>query len=141
MTILIAIDFSEVSNSVINALPDLVQIEDEIHILHVGEPNPEFVGFDVGPTSVKEQLDDEFEKQTLKLNQLTLTLVKQGYSVKTIHVTGVIVDEIVEYSQKIKAKMIILGRHGHSAIYNILVGSVAEAVLKRSAIPVLLVPK
>jgi len=37
--------------------------------------------------------------------------------------------------------MIMLGRHGHSAIYNILVGSVAEEVLKRSPIPVLLVPK
>ena len=140
MTILVAIDFSVVSASVINALPDIAKIDDVIHILYVGEPNPEFVGFDVGPASVNQQIEQEFQQQKSKMSQYAQTLEQQGYSVKITQVNGVIANEIIAYAQKITAKMIILGRHGHSAIYNILVGSVAAAVLKHSPLPVVLVP-
>jgi nucleotide-binding universal stress UspA family protein len=37
--------------------------------------------------------------------------------------------------------LIVMGRHSHGAMYNLLVGSVTEAVLKRSRWPVLLVPE
>jgi nucleotide-binding universal stress UspA family protein len=33
-----------------------------------------------------------------------------------------------------------MGTHGHGAMYNLLVGSVTEGVLKQSTRPVLLVP-
>lgn len=141
MTLLVAIDFSEVTSLVINAIPKIAHFDDVIHILYVCEPNPEFVGFDVGPTSVNKQLNEEFEQQKIKMSQFTSALAKKGYTVKASQVNGVVADEVIEYARNIKAKMIMLGRHGHSAIYNILVGSVAEEVLKRSPIPVLLVPK
>ncbi len=141
MTILVAIDFSEVTDSVINAIPQIAHFDDVIHILYVCEPNPEFVGFDVGPSSVNDQLNEEFEQQKIKMSQFTSILAKKGYTVKTVQVNGVIADEVIDYAKKVKSKMIMLGRHGHSAIYNILVGSVAEEVLKHSPIPVVLVPK
>jgi nucleotide-binding universal stress UspA family protein len=40
----------------------------------------------------------------------------------------------------IKPDLIVMGRHGHGAMYNLLVGSVTEGVLKHSGRPVLLVP-
>ncbi|MEW6999286.1 universal stress protein [Colwelliaceae bacterium BS250] len=141
MTILVAIDLSAVSASVINVVPELAKIEDVIHLLYVSEPNPEFVGFDIGPSSVNQQIDQEFKQQQRQLHKYAQTLEKQGYSVQIRQANGVIVNEIIDSAQKIDAKMIILGRHGHSAVYNVLVGSVAAAVLKHSPLPVVLVPQ
>jgi hypothetical protein len=36
--------------------------------------------------------------------------------------------------------MVVLGSHGHGAFYNLIVGSVAEGVIRHSKVPVLVVP-
>ena len=141
MSIVVSVDFSTVSKSLINTVVDIANPKDVIHLLHVIEPNPEFVGFEVGPASVNQQIEQELQQKQNKMHQYALLLEQQGYTVKQMQLDGVTADEIIAYASQVKAKMIMLGRHGHSAIYNILVGSVAEIVLKRSPIPVLLVPK
>ena len=95
----------------------------------------------MGPSSVNDQLNEEFEQKKIQMSQFTSILAEKGYTVKAVQVNGVIADEVIDYAKKVKSKMIILGRHGHNAIYNILVGSVAEEVLKHSPVPVVLVPK
>jgi nucleotide-binding universal stress UspA family protein len=138
--VLVAIDFSTISATVLNTLPDTVKAEDTIHLLYVCEPNPEFIGFDMGPSAVNTQIEEEFKRQTTRLSEYAITLEKQGYTVKQELRNGIIADEILNYANSINAKMIVLGRHSHSTIYNIVVGSVAKSVLKRSTVPVLLVP-
>jgi nucleotide-binding universal stress UspA family protein len=54
--------------------------------------------------------------------------------------TGDVVGEILECARAVKADAIVMGRHGHGAMYNLLVGSVTEGVLKRASCPVFLVP-
>ncbi len=51
--------------------------------------------------------------------------------------TGDVVDEIIEYAKDQKADMIIIGTHGRRAIEKILLGSVAERVIKRAHCPTL----
>ena len=49
--------------------------------------------------------------------------------------------EIAEKSRvQSAADLIVMGSHGHGSVYNLLVGSVTEGVLKISKHPVLLVP-
>ena len=50
------------------------------------------------------------------------------------------IEEILECAKAVKADAIVMGRHGHGAMYNLLVGSVTEGVLKRATCPVVLVP-
>jgi nucleotide-binding universal stress UspA family protein len=50
------------------------------------------------------------------------------------------VDTLLQKSKDLRAELIVLGSHGRSAVYDLLVGSVAEGVVRRSGIPVLLVP-
>lgn len=52
-------------------------------------------------------------------------------------VMGDVVDAIVDYAQDQKAEMIIIGTHGKRGLEKILLGSVAERVLKRAHCPVL----
>ncbi len=52
--------------------------------------------------------------------------------------TGDVVDEIVEFAEKQKADLIIIGSHGRRGLEHILLGSVAERVIKRSPCPTLI---
>jgi nucleotide-binding universal stress UspA family protein len=58
-----------------------------------------------------------------------LTLVREGDPA----------DEILEAARAIDARMIALGTHGRRGLAHILLGSVAEQVMRRSPVPVLTV--
>ncbi|PWV63542.1 universal stress protein [Plasticicumulans acidivorans] len=47
---------------------------------------------------------------------------------------------ILKEAERLKADLIVLGSHGHSAIGEMLIGSVAHKITVRSDVPVLLVP-
>lgn len=47
---------------------------------------------------------------------------------------------LLEEAQRVKARAIVVGSHGHSGLDHAVVGSVAEGVLAKSWIPVIVVP-
>lgn len=65
---------------------------------------------------------------------------RAGLEAKLHEPLGNVVDEILECARTLKIDGIVMGRHGHGAMYNLLVGSVTEGVLKRAKCPVVLVP-
>jgi nucleotide-binding universal stress UspA family protein len=140
MTILAAIDLSETTHSVINSLPAVVNKDETIVLLHVAEPNPEFVGFDTGPKVVKEQLANEFKRQRAELQEYADTLTSRGLSVNAMQIHGAHADAITKTADELEVRMIVLGNRRHGTLYDILVGSVAESVIRHANQPVLMVP-
>jgi nucleotide-binding universal stress UspA family protein len=55
-------------------------------------------------------------------------------------VEGIPGDEIVDYATKIGADLIVMGTHGRGGLRRVLLGSVAEKVLRAACCPVLVVP-
>ena len=51
-----------------------------------------------------------------------------------------VAEEILLQEDSLNADLIVMGTHGHGAMYNLLVGGVTKGVLKHSTRPVLLVP-
>lgn len=47
---------------------------------------------------------------------------------------------ILAQARRLRAAFIVLGSHGHGAAYDLLAGSVAQAVLRRATCPVVVVP-
>ncbi|QEI08318.1 universal stress protein [Pigmentiphaga aceris] len=54
---------------------------------------------------------------------------------------GVPEDAIVDYANEVSADLIVIGTHGHGALLNAVMGSVASKVLTKSSVPVLLIKK
>ncbi|MGB8339952.1 MAG: universal stress protein, partial [Chthoniobacterales bacterium] len=67
-------------------------------------------------------------------------LTRAGLPVVAHEREGTVVEEILKTSREISADLIVMGSHGHGSVYNLLVGSVTEGVLKAGKRPVLLVP-
>jgi nucleotide-binding universal stress UspA family protein len=50
-------------------------------------------------------------------------------------------ETVLKIAHRIKADMIIMGTHGRKGLNHLIMGSVAEYVIRRSNIPVMVVPK
>ena len=80
------------------------------------------------------------EASAKNLARLQSQLAKKGVTARTIGLTGRPAQLIVEQAAKLGAIFIVMGSHGHTAFYDLLVGSTTQGVLKRALCPVLVVP-
>ena len=80
------------------------------------------------------------EDEQSKLTHWQDKIAQSGVKVTLHEPTGAVVEEILNEADGVNADLIVVGTHGHGAMYNLLVGSVTKGVLRRSTRPVLLVP-
>jgi nucleotide-binding universal stress UspA family protein len=85
-----------------------------------------------------EDVRREEELLQSRLDELKKRL--DGLDVLALRVPGSPVEKILEASAEHGAELIIIGSHGHGALYHLLVGSVTDGVLKSAACPVVVVP-
>lgn len=139
--ILAAIDFSDSSPAVIAQAAQLARcFEAKLWLLHVAMPEPEFVGYDVGPQHERDWRAAELRGEHRQLHQYALDLDAQGLHVTPLLIPGYPVEQILHQADKLLVDTVILGAHGHSALYHALMGSVCEGVLRATARPLLIVP-
>jgi nucleotide-binding universal stress UspA family protein len=157
--ILVPIDFSDVTPRVIDLARHLAKALDaEIHLVHVKELRaaaaPGALGYglagmpELAPMSgvpvpgldPMPQPIAETEDQKSKLVQWQKEIAQDGIKVTLHEPTGSVPDEILDQADAIEADFIVMGTHGHGAMYHLLVGSATKGVLKHSRRPVLLVP-
>jgi nucleotide-binding universal stress UspA family protein len=140
-TILVPVDFSDVTMKVVRMAAEMARaFGSRIVLLHVSEPEPEFVGFEPGPQSVRVGVARDFKMEHQRLEELKQTLTKEGRDVLALHIQGPLVEKVLSQAAEHGAGMIVMGSHGHGALYTLLVGSVTSGVLKSAACPVVVVP-
>ena len=141
MNILAAVDFSPVSEILLQTLEQIaVNFSAHVWLIHVVAPDPAFVGYEAGPHAVRNQVADEHRERHQQLQGLAERLRSAGIEATALLLQGPTVKVIIEEAGRLSASVIVLGSHGHGRLYDMLVGSVAEGVVRASALPVLLVP-
>jgi len=139
--LLVPIDFSDVTHLVIRQARDLAKsLNGKIRLIHVAAPEPAFVGDDVGPQVIRNQKASKFREEHRQIQKLSEDLNKDGIETTSLLIQGMTVEEIIKESKRFGADLIVIGSHGHGAMYNLLMGSVVEGVIKKSKKPVLIVP-
>jgi nucleotide-binding universal stress UspA family protein len=115
-------------------------VSGKLWFLHVAEPEPDFIGYEVGPQSVRDSLSIKFREQHRMLQEIADRVRKGGVDATALLVQGSTVETILAKAAKLGADMIIVGTHGRGAMYQLLVGSVSEGLLHNSECPILIVP-
>ncbi len=141
-TILTAIDFSEVTPKV-GRLTEKLALAFEgckVCLVHVAPPEPDFVGYDPGPQTVRDKLAEQFREEHRKINKMRESMEGKGLDVTALLIQGATIEKILEEIDRCKADLVVMGSHGHGALHQLLVGSVSEGVLRQARCPVLLVP-
>ena len=141
MNLLVAVDFTPTSERVLQVARELAERDGgRILLLHVAEPDPDFVGYEAGPQVVRDQVADEFRTQRKALQEMAELLRSAGIDTTPLVVQGATADTILDQARRSEARYIVMGSHGRGAVYGLLIGSVSEAVIRRSAVPVVVVP-
>jgi universal stress protein A len=89
------------------------------------------------PVSMKEYASRGAEKH---LDDIAARLAKDGVQPTKFIRFGRPHDEITKLADEAKCDLIIMGTHGRTGLAHLLVGSVAERVVRTSKVPVLTVP-
>jgi nucleotide-binding universal stress UspA family protein len=140
MSLLVALDFTDVTDAQILIVARLAAPNREIYLLHVAEPDPSFVGFDAGPDEVRDQVAREFHEEHARIQAMAGRLREAGFDAKALLVQGPTVATILAEADKLNAEAIVVGSHGHGKLYDFAVGSVSSEVIRKSKVPVLVVP-
>lgn len=143
-TLLTAIDFSPISQKVVDGAAKLaLAMNARLVILNIAEPIAAYVpvgaAMDVITAPIPmEPTDLNLVKE--RLEQFAAPLRAKGLTVETTAIVSLPVDGILDQADSLQASMIVLGSHGHGAVYQLFSGSVVTSVLHKSRIPVTVIP-
>lgn len=139
--ILAAVDFSDVTRPVIEFSSQLAHaFGAKLWAIHVEPEEPAFVGYGPGPQNTRNHVADRFREEHRKLEALAQDLRDTGLNATPLQLQGTPADKIKEKAREIAVDVIVIGSHGHGAFYELIAGSVCQAVLKDPPCPVLVVP-
>jgi universal stress protein A len=140
--ILVPTDFSDASTAALKyavALADAFQAR--LHLLHVVEDLVERRWATELAMVMSPGLDADARRQSDEaLTGLLTREERQAYSATVATELGTPFAAIVKYARREDIDLIVMGTHGRGRIAHLLIGSVAENVVRHAPCPVLTIP-
>ncbi|MES9818322.1 MAG: universal stress protein [Candidatus Thiodiazotropha sp.] len=141
MKILVAVDLSESTVKILEKAEELaIALSAKLWLLHVAEPEPDFVGYEAGPQSVRDTLSQKFHDQHRQIQEIAQRMRENGIDATALLVQGSTVETILREASRLDVEMVVIGSHGRGAMYHLLMGSVTEGVFHAAKCPILVVP-
>jgi len=134
-SLLFATDFSKVSERILRLIPDLGARK--VTLVHV--INPASVVWIRRGFNIDEWICSEIEESCRRLSSMAEFLESRGIEVKYTYFVGDPATEIVNAARRERVSAIIMGDRGRSVSKDIRLGSVAEGVIRRTDVPVIIV--
>lgn len=145
--ILALVDLSEGTSDVVRLAGRIsLAMKSRLILLHVAMPDSEFVGGKERDDVSRKGIATELRRHHRELEILQLELRKLGADATALMVRsdsarGNPVGKIVEEVNRLAPDLIVLGSHARSRLFQMIAGSVSDAVLRKVCCPVLLVPR
>ena len=142
-TLLVCLDFSDSTKRILDQARMLAAgTYGRIVLLHVAQPDPDFIGYDSDPQALRDQMAAVYHREgtTLQAHADTLAADTDNVEILPLLVQGAIGEKILEHAKTLDAKMILMGTHNHGRLHDLLVGSTSQYVLQHTATPLLLIP-
>jgi len=141
MNILVAVDLSPASDIVIEAARGVAELTGvSMYILHAVEADPDFICPQGDPESRRAQVAKAFPLEDGRVQAIADKLLDDGLDASALLVCGSGVDTTLREADILEAGLIVVGTHGHGAVYEALIGSFSVGIIRKSKIPVLVVP-
>lgn len=123
-TILVPVDFSPMSEAVTQLGAREARCSHaHMHLLHVSE---------------RSEALSAFETEYANLAKLAQSLEDVDVEMEVVH--GEPGREILAAIDRLDPEIVVVGSHGHGAVYDLVVGDVTEALLRGSTRPILILP-
>jgi nucleotide-binding universal stress UspA family protein len=132
-TILVATDFSELSNYAFEAAAQLAShYGAQVIVMHVAQTSATIEG----EAEVKPYGEEYRGEQQRRLDEY---VAPAGVELRCYLTQGDPAERILQAARNFHADLIVVGTHGRSGLARLLLGSVAETVLRAASCPVMVV--
>jgi len=143
-TIIAALDFSNSTPGVLEMAGGIAKAYGAaLHLLHVMEPEPTYTAYGFTPDEfpVIHAFQEEAKKRAQAKLEEAAASVRHLVPDVTVKVSeGNPLPAVLEYIREAGGDMVVLGTHGHGVVASLLLGSVAEGLVRKAAVPTLVVP-
>lgn len=128
--ILFATDFSAASTTAYRTVVAMrTRLKAQLFVVHVVPPIYQVDAIDAAAVARAAQQDAEVRLAKLR-----------PPAARTILRYGVVHEMIAREAERVRANLVVVGSHGRTGFRRILLGSVAEAVVRHAPCPVLTIP-
>ncbi|WP_045216780.1 universal stress protein [Desulfonatronovibrio magnus] len=136
-TILCAIDFSEISSKIASYAQEIaVALNAKVHVLYVAPTIDQYSYFRIPPTDFQTYVNEAFVDAEIRME----SFIKDNFDF--LDVTGNVLagyssEIILDFARIENIDLIVMGTHGRTGFSRMLLGSVAERVVKSAQVPVI----
>ncbi|MFV8226171.1 universal stress protein [Christiangramia aquimixticola] len=139
--IMVAVDFNDSIGELMLFADSLAQkFESKVWVLHVADPEPDFVGYEPGPQYIRDIKAEEYREEHRNLQEICKNFISKEIHAEALLIQGSTVETVLEEAQKLHIDLLIVGTHKHSFLHNLLNENVSMELLKKADIPMLTVP-
>jgi nucleotide-binding universal stress UspA family protein len=137
--ILYGTDFSELSRYALQYAAYLArQCQAQLHCIHVVDDSYQYwVAFDLTTVPAGPPVEELLSAAQKQLRTFLAKDDLQGLEVTTAVMHGKAFVEIIRYARENDINLIVMGTHGRTALRQVLMGNVADKVVRKSLCPVL----
>lgn len=139
---LVPLDASEFAECVLDHVREIATARGipDVVLLTVIEPPAIPAAVYMGPERIKEIEERALEGSFEYLEKVKTDLGLTGSKITTVVQLGQAAEKILEYIEKNNVDLVVLSSHGRGGVSRWFIGSAADRVLRRSPVPVVLVP-
>lgn len=140
--LLVTVTFEDKETSILisKAISIAEKFDSKIWLVHIAAPDPDFVGYEVGPQYIRDHRADELKKEHKLVKKYADELREKKFDAEGLLVQGATVDMILKESTKLNIDLVIVGHHKHNLLYKIFVQDIDETIVHESKVPVLIIP-
>jgi len=138
--VLIAMDYDETSKKVAEVGFSMAKaLHAETILLHVISEQPVYYSTYTYMRELRVDILEDLKKSTQAYLDKTKKYLGDD-TIQTVLKEGDIAETILNTANELHADIIVMGSHSRKWLENIIIGSEAEAVLKRTTIPLFIIP-
>jgi nucleotide-binding universal stress UspA family protein len=139
--ILVGIDLQETDHVLLQHAHALAEkFQSKVWLLHITNPDPDFVGYDIGPTYIRNVRAEELHQQHTLLQSLAKELAEDNIPATSLLLQGTTRDLLIEKVNKLNIDLLILGKRKHGILYELFIGHTAINIIEEIQIPILIIP-
>jgi len=139
---LVPLDTSDFAECVLDHVKEIATTRaiPEVVLLTVIEPVSSQTMAYMGSSAVKASEERAVAGANMYLDKVKKSLALSQSNVKTVVLSGTATTEILDYVDRNGVDIVVLSTHGRSGVSRWLIGSTADKLVRRSPVPVFLVP-
>lgn len=139
--ILLPIDFKGSEQLLLDKAYEIAEkFKSKVWLIHVAAPDPDYIGYDAGPQSIRDSRAEELREEHKQIQTYARSLTQKGIETDALLIQGTTVDTLLEKTETLNIDLMVIGRQSHGIFYKAIFGSVADSLVKKTSIPILIVP-